>query len=102
MNLIDEFKNLKQSILPEGRVVLFGSRSRGDFSKTSDYDLLILMQKSTGSFSSDFDKFGWPFIQQGMNYGQDVGVHIYSMEEWESYRNKSLFYYNVSKEGVEL
>jgi len=102
MNLIDEIKKVKQDVLPEGRVILFGSRARKDFSENSDWDLLVLTPVSAGSFSKDFDSFGWPFIERGMEYNQDVGVHIYSYDEWESYKDKSLFYYHVTKEGVEI
>ena len=83
------------------KVVLFGSRARGDAQTDSDWDLLILLNKSAG-FIQDFDMYGYPFIECGMKNNEDVNVHLYSFDEWESYKDKSLFYYNVNKEGVEI
>jgi len=35
-----------QSNLPGARVLLFGSRARGDFDRFSDYDLLVITQQT--------------------------------------------------------
>ena len=83
------------------KVVLFGSRARGDEHSNSDWDLLILLNKSVG-FKEDFDRYGYPFIECGMKNNEDVNVHLYSFDEWEAYKDKSLFYYNVNKEGIEI
>jgi len=39
---LSKLKNLIQLILPDSSVILFGSRSRGDFDGFSDYDLLVV------------------------------------------------------------
>ena len=47
-------KNIKEKILKSlkglgievKRIILFGSRARGDFSKSSDYDFLIVTEKT--------------------------------------------------------
>ncbi len=46
-NLIyDKIRNTVKSCLPDARVMLFGSRARGDADRHSDYDLLIITPKT--------------------------------------------------------
>ena len=40
-----KIKTIVQSILPETKVILFGSRARGDNNSHSDYDLLLITKK---------------------------------------------------------
>jgi len=42
----DTIKLMVNSFLPNAQVLLFGSRARGEFSEDSDYDLLIITQKT--------------------------------------------------------
>ena len=39
-------KSIVQSFLPDARIVLFGSRARGDEHQQSDFDLLIIIKKN--------------------------------------------------------
>jgi len=53
----DTIRNTVQAYLPDARVLLFGSRARGDYDRHSDYDLLVvtkqeLTQKEKLSWSS--------------------------------------------------
>ena len=40
-----KIKNLTRFVLPGSRVILFGSRGRGDFDHSSDYDVLVISNK---------------------------------------------------------
>ncbi len=40
-----KIKSIVQSILPEAKIILFGSRARGDNTTHSDYDLLLITKK---------------------------------------------------------
>ena len=42
----NKIKSIVQSILPEAKVILFGSRGRGDYTEDSDFDLLIITEKN--------------------------------------------------------
>lgn len=39
-------KTLARSVLPECRVILFGSRARGNYNTFSDYDILLVTVQS--------------------------------------------------------
>lgn len=38
-------KEVVKSISPDARIILFGSRGRGDFESFSDYDLLVVVKQ---------------------------------------------------------
>jgi hypothetical protein len=42
-------KFIVNSILPDSRVLLFGSQARGNFDADSDYDLMVITQKTFSS-----------------------------------------------------
>lgn len=43
---LKEIKNAVENILPGSRVILFGSRSRGDSNQNSDYDVMVVSEKN--------------------------------------------------------
>ena len=45
-SVFETIKSAVRSILPDARVLLFGSRARGDFNKHSDYDVLVITKET--------------------------------------------------------
>ena len=41
-----KIKTIVQSILPEAKVILFGSRAKGVYTEESDYDILIITEEN--------------------------------------------------------
>jgi len=98
--ILENIRTLKRQILPNDRLILFGSQARGDARPDSDWDLLVLHNKKKRSFSEDYDEFGYPFAKIGDKYGTYISVKVYNGKEWRS--RPSLFRYNVEKEGIEI
>ena len=98
--IFNEIQILKRQILPNEKVILFGSQARGDAREDSDWDLLVLLNKGKKAFE-DEDTYGYPFDKIGWNYGVAVNAILYSTEEWER-RRITPFYKNVEKEGIEI
>lgn len=44
-NLLSRVEQQIHSFIPDAKVILYGSRARGDFSAVSDWDFLILVPK---------------------------------------------------------
>ena len=65
--IFNEIQALKRQILPNEKVVLFGSQARGDEREDSDWDLLVLLDKEKKAFE-DEDIYGYPFAEMGFKY----------------------------------
>ena len=98
--IFKEIQTLKRQILPNEKVILFGSQARGDARPDSDWDLLVLLNKGKRNFIDDYDKFGYPFSEIGDKYGTYISVKIYPKKDWETH--PSVLKYNVEKEGIEI
>lgn len=82
------------------KVILYGSCARGDFSPDSDIDVMILLDipqedlpiarkmvmDASDRLDLDYDVVLTPVVQTYQNF--------------ERYRNASVFYQNIEKEGV--
>jgi len=95
-----EIQTLKRQLLPNEKVILFGSQARKDAHEDSDWDLLVLLNKEKRSFSEDYNEYGYPFSEIGDKYGTFVSVIIRNIKDWES--RPSLLKYNIEQEGVEI
>lgn len=62
--ILETIKNLAHSVLPNGSSLwLYGSRARGDQHSGSDWDLLILLDKT--HLTADDHDFAYPFRELG-------------------------------------
>lgn len=93
-NFIDQLKkrfgrNLK-------KIILFGSRARGDHSEESDYDLLLIFEKVTPEIKKYVDE-----IEDEMLFSQGAlfSTFLFTPEELEE-REFEPFIMNATKEGL--
>ena len=83
------------------KIILFGSRARGDYNEYSDWDILIVTEekldrKIEKNFYSDIS---WNFALNKMV----TDIIIVSKEEFEKYKDlKGFIYYWANKEGILL
>ena len=93
----DNIKKLAASVLPKGSTLyLYGSRARGDNHEDSDWDLLVLLDKDKLE-SGDFDRYSYPFVLMGWEFGQDIRPHAYTKNDWFNGPH-AMFYYNVEND----
>ena len=100
-DIIQGMREIASAVLPAGaKVLLFGSRARGDARQDSDWDILILIdgEKATGS---DFDKYAYPFVSYGWSVGEHINPVIYSFSEWNR-RSFTPFFKIIQAEGISL
>jgi predicted nucleotidyltransferase len=98
--IFKDIQTLKREILPNEKLILFGSQARGDEHKDSDWDLLVLLNKEKRNLIEDYNQYGYPFSEIGDKYGTFVSVIVNTKTNWESY--PSLLKYNVEQEGIEI
>ena len=60
-SVVSKIQTLGRQVVPkDSRLVLFGSRARGDYRPESDWDLLILLNQDKIS-ANDYDTISYPF-----------------------------------------
>jgi predicted nucleotidyltransferase len=96
--ILKAIKLTLMAIIPDARVILFGSRSRGDASLDSDWDILIILDKSKIE-SADFDNISFPLYELGWQLDEHFSTKLYTKSEWLK-RSFTPFYKNVEKEGI--
>jgi len=98
--ILEQIRQLKREIMPNERLILFGSQARGDARPDSDWDLLALVDKNESSIVKNYDEYGYPFDELGWDFGVCINTVIVTKKDWES--RPSLLKLNVMREGVEI
>ena len=99
--IFENIRTMKRQLLPNDRMILFGSQARGDARPDSDWDLLVLLNKKGKRNWEDFDNYAYPFTEIGWDYGVAINPVLFTQEEWD--KGKIFpFYKNVTHEGIEI
>lgn len=78
------------------RVIMFGSQARGDATKDSDIDLLVILPSVTPATRKLISDIAW---EVGFDAGRILSVFPTTRQEMEYYAILP-FYKNIKKEGV--
>jgi predicted nucleotidyltransferase len=92
---LDEIVRLLRDYEPE-RIILFGSRARGEADEYSDYDLIVI--KRTGRPFLERLRDMVPYL---VAFGRTADILVYTPEEFEQMREIGLGWM-VQQEGVVL
>jgi predicted nucleotidyltransferase len=85
---------------PKAKVVLFGSRARGDAKKDSDWDLLILIDSLNIRESEDL--FRDKIYDLELETGEIISMFVYNNKDWTSRHKITPLYKSIKKEGIVL
>lgn len=84
VEVINQIKEIaKQSLPPKANLLLYGSRARGDAQSSSDWDLLVILDKPTIE-QQDYDEVLFPFTFLGWEIGEAIIPIAYTRKEWEA------------------
>ena len=88
--------------MPEdAKVMLFGSRARGDYSDNSDWDLLILLDRTGTVTVSELGELSYPFYDLGAELDIEINPGIYTRDDWAKRKNTP-FYAGVTTDSIPL
>lgn len=101
IDVIKKIRELALSVLPSNsRVLLYGSRARGDYFEESDWDLLIILDKQTAT-RDDFNKYAYPFHVLGAEMQELFSPIIYGRKQWSDMQ-VSDFYQNIINDNITI
>ena len=80
------------------RIILFGSRARGDAHKDSDYDVLLLVKKRTKELEEQINDIAYEMLDR---YGKLVTIFDTEAEIYEDEEDDPLFT-NIHREGITI
>ncbi len=80
------------------RIILFGSRARGDYHPDSDYDFLVIVDEVTPEVNEAIDDLSGEFLYE---YSKLFPVIAVSEKRFANEKYNPL-YMNIRKEGVTL
>jgi uncharacterized protein len=99
-DILQKVKQTLKMAAPDARILLYGSRARGDGQRDSDWDILVILNKQKIE-SSDYDLISYPIYELGWQEDVMFSVKLYTQAEWNE-RSFTPFYKNVEKEGIVL
>ncbi len=100
-DLLNRCRNAILKIDPEAKVILYGSRARGDEEPESDYDLLILTEGEATLRREDI--FRRQLYPIEIETGAVITVMLVKNKDWNSDLYKAMpFHQNVEREGLVL
>jgi predicted nucleotidyltransferase len=99
--ILERFKSLLLKKLSVHKIVLFGSRARGDSAEYSDMDVLVVLNKIKSKADRDYvSECAW---EAGFEHGIVIVPVVYTRDEWEnSPERSSLLAIAIEKEGVPI
>lgn len=99
--VLNRIRDVALATAPEGcRMLLFGSRARGEAHNGSDWDILIILPKQS-LVQSDYDQVSYPLVELGWVLGEQINPIVYTQNEWEK-SNVTPFYDNVQKDAIQI
>lgn len=96
-------KELKEEILklyPDAKLILFGSKARGDFDEESDIDVLALVQELNFNKKETI----WDISNEiNLKYDTSLSVVTVDKNDFNSFKLEVIpFFINIQKDGIFL
>ena len=86
---------------PDAEVVLFGSHARGQATKESDWDILILINKLNVSRVLE-KEYREELFEIELEIGEPISTFVFSKMEWESKHSVTPLYQSIKQDGILL
>jgi len=98
--IIQQVKKQVLALAPEARIILYGSRARGDARKDSDWDFLVIVDDKDYSF--ELKEKVWEAIYLlKFDLEEDISVFVKSRSHVWKFQ-LSPYYQHIQMEGIEV
>jgi predicted nucleotidyltransferase len=97
--ILFKIKQTVSELDPDAKVILFGSRARGDYEKESDWDLLILT--SIPDTEENKRILRYHLLDIELETEQAISTLIHHHDNWKNYSITPL-YSIIEEEGIEV
>ena len=100
-DVLEHIEDTVRDIMPlDARILLFGSRARGDARPDSDWDILIILNKNKRTVQ-DINDYACPLMELGYSIGEEINPIVYTKTEGDNRRFTSLHEF-VEREAIEI
>jgi predicted nucleotidyltransferase len=101
-DLLYEFAKDMQRLFGEklSRIVVYGSYARGDYTKDSDIDVMVLVKIPEDKIHNFTDQVSDCAFEYLLKYGIDISPVIKNEEHFNYWADNLPYYRNVRDEGV--
>ena len=98
--ILIKIKNSIKSEDANAEIILFGSRARGDNTKFSDWDILVLTDSNKADDIED--RFRNKLYEIELETGQIISTFVYSKDYWLNRLKYSPLFSNITRDGIHL
>lgn len=98
LKILEVFKRMISKKIDVRKVILFGSRARGDFKEDSDFDVIVVSDEFEGTKSHKRA----PDLYRAWNTDHSVDFVCLTSEEFERMKNRPTIIKLAVKEGIEI
>lgn len=99
-NITARIREVIKAVDPKARIILFGSRARGNAKKDSDWDILILTDSPD---TIDVERsFRYNLYELELETGEVFSTFIHNKKNWNTKHKVTPFYKSIKKEGIIL
>ena len=102
--LLEQYTEILQKIYGNHlrRVILYGSYARGDYTKDSDIDIMILLDMSDMDIKQYRHELSGETFDFNMEHDIDIKPIAKSQQHFQNWVDVYPFYANIKREGVTL
>ncbi|MFV0363606.1 MAG: nucleotidyltransferase domain-containing protein [Suipraeoptans sp.] len=99
---LDEYRKSVKNIFGETefRIILYGSYARGDFTETSDIDIMIIVDSQPEKISFYADRIYDITYDYELKYNKEINPNVQSCQIYERWKNVYPFFANIEKDGI--
>ena len=99
-NVLNLIRTVVREKEPKAQIILYGSQARGDYHEGSDWDVIIIVNKSDFDFK-ERGNLSYEVWDRGLDIGATINAIEYTQKQWDS-APPSLFKHNVLKDAIFL